>query len=352
MKRIQTNKGLKEPCRPADYFELAAGTSTGGIIGIMLFRLRMTAEDAIKMYDVISKQVFSPKIYGYEISNWVGNKLGSLINNSKTMVQSSRFDDTSLKLAIDNVVEKFGLDDNDKKLKGDAPLFHEKAGKMFLCTTAQNRAETVLMRSYELKEKEKTTFTSSKVNNAMNKHQSKITISLAARATSAAPTYFPEVKWPSKEDLDKDEEPLSFWDGGLLNNNPIDQLWYSRYDLVGSQDPAPAISCVISLGTGYSKADSPNNSWIRLAGVASSVMDFATNTNAKGKDFSRHMKHLNSRPEFKNTQYIRFNPNLGLNEIGLADYTKMEFLKTVTRTYLAEDGSKQFIEKAVKALAP
>ncbi|KPM44184.1 hypothetical protein AK830_g2320 [Neonectria ditissima] len=353
MKRIQKRKGLKEPCRPADYFELAAGTSTGGIIGIMLFRLHMTAEDTIKMYDVISKQVFSPKVYGYEISNFFGNKIGSLINNSKTIVQSSRFDDASLKLAIDNVVEKFGLDDNDKKLKGEAPLFHEKASKMFLCTTAQNKAETVLMRSYELKNKEKAiAFTSSKVNNVMQNYQSKITISLAARATSAAPTYFPEVEWPSKADRKADETPLIFWDGGLLNNNPIDQLWYSRYDLVASDEPAPPVSCVISLGTGFSRSGSPDNSWIRLAGVASSVMDFATNTNAKGKDFSRHMKHLNTRPEYEKTEYLRFNPDLGANAVGLADYTKMEFLKKITREDLARPGSQDYIERAVRALAP
>lgn len=130
MKRIQKRKNLDKLPRPADYFELAAGTSTGGIIGIMLFRLRMTTEDAITMYDTIAETVFSPKVYGYKISNWFGDRVGSWVNNSKTVFTGSRFDDVALKEAIDLVVEKYGLDENDRKLKGDAPLYHPDAGKM------------------------------------------------------------------------------------------------------------------------------------------------------------------------------------------------------------------------------
>ncbi|KAL7915191.1 calcium-independent phospholipase [Trichoderma velutinum] len=340
MKRVQQRKGLKEECRPADYFELAAGTSTGGIIGIMLFRLRMTASDAIDQYDIISKEVFSPKIYGWNLTRMMPNSVASWINNSKTLVQSSRFDDLSLKKAIDKVVAKYGLDEEDRRLKGDAPLLHPNAGRMFVCTTAQNRAETVLLRSY----KDNTIHVQSKVNDVMRDHSEKITISLATRATSAAPTYFPEVKWP------ENNPQLTFWDGGLLNNNPIDQLWYSRYELVQPQEPAPAVSCVISLGTGYVKPDSPSESWFQLVGVASSVMGFATNTNAKGKDFSRHMTALNNRSEHSQTRYIRLNPSLGKSEIGLADYTKMEELKQLATAYIEEEKNQLWINKAVAAV--
>ncbi|KAM0258804.1 hypothetical protein ACHAQJ_003646 [Trichoderma viride] len=340
MKRVQARKGLKDECRPADYFELGAGTSTGGIIGIMLFRLRMTASEAIDQYDIISKEVFSPKFYGWDMTRVLPNKFASWINNSKTLVQSSRFDDASLKKAIDQVVAKYGLDEEDRKLKGEAPLLHPKAGRMFVCTTAQNRAETVLLRSY----KDDTIHVKSKANDAMREHSDTITISLATRATSAAPTYFPEVKWPEHA------PKLTFWDGGLLNNNPIDQLWYSRYELVKPNDPAPPVSCVISLGTGYSTPDSPSESWFQLAGVASLVMGFATNTNAKGKDFSRHMTALNSRPEHAHTKYVRLNPHLGKSDIGLADYTKMGELKKLATAYIEDKGNQLWIDKAVLAV--
>lgn len=129
MGRVKIRGNLKQTPRPSDYFELAAGTSTGGIIGIMLFRLRMTTEDAIKQYDKISANVFSPKVYGWNIGRVLPVSVASFINNSKNLVQSSRFDDGDLKKAIGDVVAEFGLDENDRKLKGDAPLQHPDAGR-------------------------------------------------------------------------------------------------------------------------------------------------------------------------------------------------------------------------------
>lgn len=130
MKLVKERKGLAEVPRPADYFELAAGTSTGGIMGIMLFRLRMTAHDTILQYNRIAEEVFSPKIYGWGINKIFGDTVAGWINNSKTLVQNSRFDDVSMKAAIDRVVGEFGLDKNDKELKGKAPLQHPDSGRV------------------------------------------------------------------------------------------------------------------------------------------------------------------------------------------------------------------------------
>lgn len=185
----------------------------------------------------------------------------------------------------------------------------------------------------------------------MNEARDKVTISLAARATSAAPTFFPEVNFPnpkpnSKLSTSEQKKNLVFWDGGLLNNNPIDQLWYARYELVEHVDPAPPISCVVSLGTGFIAAESPSSAWFHLTGVVSSVMDFSTNTNAKAKDFTRHMNRLKFRPEHKKSQYVRLNPRLTTN-IGLADYTRMKELQALTMEYINAADSQEWIDKAV-----
>ncbi|KAI8650049.1 PNPLA domain-containing protein [Fusarium sp. Ph1] len=325
MDRVRRKKDLTEPCRPADYFELAAGTSTGGIIGIMLFRLRMTAEDAIKQYDVIASQVFSPKVYGWNIG-WMPTFLPSTINNSKTLVQSSRFDDASLKKAVDGVVEKFGLDENDRRLKGDAPLQHPGSARIFCCTTAQNRAETVLLRTY----KDNNIYCSSKTNDTMALHQDKVTISLATRATSAAPTYFPEVTFPEGTPKSKDNERLT----------------------VVFSTTTPLINCGTQDTSSLSPTShhQPSQSWFQLVGVAAEVMEFSTNTNAKAKDFTRHMTTLNLRGEHKNTKYVRLNPSLGKSEIGLADYTKMKELKAMAQKYLTDKRNQEWINKAVDAI--
>ena len=99
-------------------------------MGIMLFRLRMTTRETIEQYNKIAEQVFSPKVYGFNISRLVGNTVAGWINNSKTLVQNSRFDDASMKAAIDGVVAEFGLDEQDRKLKGNAPLHHPESGRV------------------------------------------------------------------------------------------------------------------------------------------------------------------------------------------------------------------------------
>ncbi|KAG0221097.1 hypothetical protein BGW41_007250, partial [Actinomortierella wolfii] len=63
MKRVQERMGLSTMPLPADYFELAAGTSAGGINAIMLFRLRMTVEQAKEQYLVLSKEMFRPTVH-------------------------------------------------------------------------------------------------------------------------------------------------------------------------------------------------------------------------------------------------------------------------------------------------
>lgn len=143
-----------------------------------------------------------------------------------------------------------------------------------------------------------------------------------------------------------------FWDGGLLNNNPIDQLWYARFDVVGPKEPEPPISCVISLGTGYKKPGNSSSSFLKLIGIASSVVALATNANAKDRDFSRHTKDLNGRPEHRNTKYIRFDPDLEKNNISLADYTKMDLLINLTKKFLHNEEEQEFLNMAVAAICP
>ncbi|KAF4455045.1 hypothetical protein FALBO_15716, partial [Fusarium albosuccineum] len=106
---------------------------------------------------------------------------------------------------------------------------------------------------------------------------------------------------------------------------------------------------IMLLGTGYTKPDSPSESWFQLVGVAAEVMEFSTNTNAKAKDFTRHMTTLNLRGEHKETKYVRLNPSLGKSQIGLADYDKMAELKKMARDYIKDERNQPWINKAVDA---
>ncbi|KAG0196012.1 hypothetical protein BGX28_000251, partial [Mortierella sp. GBA30] len=328
MHRVQKRMKLSKMPLPADYFELAAGTSAGGINAIMLFRLRMTAEQAEQQYRIISKAMFRPTVCGWHVPTW----MEGIVNTIKLVFLNTRFSSCRLEKAIGSVVEEYGLDATDRANKGKALLYHPDANKMM---------EMALFRSYV----KSTVYPLHSVNEILQSNQNMINISLAVKATSAAPTYFPQVIWNPVGD----REGLIFWDGGLLNNNPIDQLWYERHDVVAPNASELPISCVISLGTGHKKPGSPPSLWFKLIGIASSVMSFATNTNAKDKNFESHMLDLNGRPKHKDTKYIRFDPPLE-HDIGLIDYNKIDDLVKKTKEFLQTDEGRKKLEMAVDAI--
>ncbi|KAG0028320.1 hypothetical protein BGZ81_004843 [Podila clonocystis] len=339
MKRVQERMDLREMPLPFDYFELAAGTSAGGINAIMLFRLRMSTEQAKKQYKIIAKEMFRPTVGGRVVPTW----MEGIVNTFKLLFLNTRFGSSKLEKAVDSVVEEYGLDPTDKANKGKALLYHPGANKMFVCTSVQNKMETALLRSYM----KSTVLPLTGLSEIMQRNQNIISISLAVKATSAAPTYFPEVLWKPVGG----QGDLIFWDGGLLNNNPIDRLWCERHDVVAPDDSEPPISCVISLGTGHTKPGSKPSLWFRLIGIASSVVSFATTTNAKDKNFESHMLDLNGRPEHKKTKYIRFDPPLE-HEIGLTDYHMIDHLADLTTKYLQTEEGQRKLEAAVKAICP
>ena len=61
MMHLQRRCKLKEVPLPCEVFDLICGTSTGGIIALMLGRLRMSTEEAIDAYIDFSRTVFGKK---------------------------------------------------------------------------------------------------------------------------------------------------------------------------------------------------------------------------------------------------------------------------------------------------
>lgn len=52
---------IQEDLKPRDIFKFVAGTSTGGLIAIMLGKLGMTVDECIKTYHIISTTIFKKK---------------------------------------------------------------------------------------------------------------------------------------------------------------------------------------------------------------------------------------------------------------------------------------------------
>jgi patatin-like phospholipase/acyl hydrolase len=97
------------PPKPCDYFDLIGGTSTGGLIAIMLGRLKMDIEACIEAYLQISKGVFQPR----------KNKFDLIGRANDALKVRGRFDSEALKREIQRIVAQAG-EKEEAKLRVEA----------------------------------------------------------------------------------------------------------------------------------------------------------------------------------------------------------------------------------------
>ncbi|KIX92639.1 uncharacterized protein Z520_11668 [Fonsecaea multimorphosa CBS 102226] len=330
-----------EERKPVDYFDLAAGTSTGGLIALMLFRLEMNCTDVVTQYQKLAEQVFCPMLGSIRLNSLgaFGKWIGDIWLTLKAVAGRAQFSHKPLDKAIDTVVGTFPLDDDDRARKGDAVLVKPSKGLMFMCATLADLGESILLRNYD------PPFAPLPVSTgATDFNFNAVTIKEAARATSAAPTYL------NQESI----QGLDFWDGGLLNNNPIDQAWNNRYDLVMRDAPSPRIKCIVSLGTTHLEDDDKERLGSGIAKFFNTItktVAFATNTEAKHLDFERNMRQRNERDPTRKTYYYRFNASTGKHNINLDDYLKMPELVDYTNAYLERPEVDKWVSECAALLA-
>lgn len=211
-----------------------------------------------------------------------------------------------------------------------------------MCATLADKGESILLRNYD------PPFAPLPVSTgAADLDFNAITIKEAARATSAAPTYLKEVEIQN----------LAFWDGGLLNNNPINQVWDNRHDLVSRTDPCPRIKCIVSLGTAHPDFDLKQRRRSTVSGIkrffntVSKTVSFVTNTEAKHRDFDRNIRQHNRRDPDCATAYFRFDATTAKERIGLDDYLKMPKLVEYTNIYLQRPEVDAWVSECAALLA-
>lgn len=95
-----------DPVKPCELFDLIGGTSTGGLIAIMLGRLEMDVGECIEAYKHLSRDIF-------EKSSWFPVKDNLDIN--------AKFDSDALEKCITNIVKDHIPNGRDPK----AELFND-----------------------------------------------------------------------------------------------------------------------------------------------------------------------------------------------------------------------------------
>ena len=223
----------------------------------------------------------------------------------------AKFDHDVFVQQIKDVINTAGLDSNDR-LRNSNP----SACKTFVvAVNTLVLGRPILMRSYD---------------NPPSAEAFDCMIWEAARATSAAPTFF----------LPIDINGIKYSDGGVGFNNPtellveeVDRIW-----------PGRSIACLVSIGTGQhgpiQLEKEPKSlvwkvlSWLLPSltykiDVAKSCVRIAT---------SGHNKHLKlmHKPDIGSI-YFRFDVPQGMSNIGLHEWEKLDQMKALTKSYMENE---------------
>ncbi|CAG8393837.1 unnamed protein product [Penicillium salamii] len=283
MDRLNQKRPKGSPARkPCEVFDLIGGTSTGGLIAIMLGRLEMDVDECIAAYIKLMKEIFGkPSKRG----------LSKLFGKIKP-----QFDASKLEGAINEVTNSCGAKTTD--------LFNDEANRncrVFVCSITQETKDIVRLRSY-------------------GKNLGiPATICQAARATSAATTFFEPVSIGARR----------FADGGLGAKNPVDEVEGEASDIwcENTGDLKPLVKCFISIGTGNPGKKAMEDNLLKF--VSKTSPELATQTEQTEKRFiAKWRQHYDSK------RYFRFNVDQGLQGVGLAEYQEQGVIESATEGYL------------------
>jgi hypothetical protein len=144
------------------------------------------------------------------------------------------------------------------------------------------------------------------------------TIVDAARATSAAPTFFDPIELKGVG--------VTLRDGAFRANNPIQEL----ISEIESEFSDWQISCIVSIGTGVQADEKFEKS---LTSIAKRCSKIATDT----EEVHRQFKERECKPggRFRD-KYFRFNVSQGLQGIGLEEWKEMDSMWSKTYTYMVD----------------
>ncbi|KAG7289884.1 hypothetical protein NEMBOFW57_006261 [Staphylotrichum longicolle] len=288
------------PLRPCDYFDMIGGTSTGGLIAIMLGRLRMTIDECVNAYTSLFDKVFEKQSHRVNIE-------GKLYG---------RFDAVALEQAVKQILAARGLGE-DVLLKDS-----DSSCKVFVCATSKEISQTVCLTSYR----------SPRSDNSDLLNSTKIW--QACRATFAATAFFDPIAFGPF-----DEE---FVDGALSAFNPVYSLWNQAQDVWGDQLRG-SLQCIVSIGTGVPTFKPERGDVLR---IWRTLRELATETERTAERFRRDKSDLEAEG-----RYYRFNVDRGLEEIGLEESRKKKEIAAATQRYVESQAVFKQMNACANAIA-
>ncbi|KAG9494769.1 hypothetical protein J7337_013908 [Fusarium musae] len=305
MEQLQEVNKLDQVPKPCEWFDLIGGTSTGGIIAIMLGKLGMTVDECIRAYKKVAQQAFTPK----SRPGLPGSPSGA-------------FSAKQLEAAIKQTVKEYCIDPACVQQRKEKQATAETCPHGEMQFRGDSRTKTVVLAITKdnvntLPTLFKTYDTSAPLDGC--------TVWQVARATSAATTFFKPIQ------VGRDQ--INFIDAGFGYNNPCEVLIREAKDQFPGRDEMR----VLSIGTGLGDVVSIKDT---RASILRALKKMATTS-------KKVALRLDERYGETGT-YYRFNVERGLEDISLSDWKETSSISSHTHNYLNEN--KRVIDKFIQSL--
>jgi len=155
----------------------------------------------------------------------------------------------------------------------------------------------------------------------------------AARATSAAPTFFKRIEIGRRQ---------PFIDGGLGCNNPSRVVLDEAIALFGNRE----ISCLVSLGTGQAKIIK-----IERPGLFQRIVPTDVIKALSGIATDCESTHEDISSRFPDLSYFRLNVEQGMQQIQLSEWEKLGNVEAHTTLYMKKGEVVRKLALVVEAIA-
>ena len=160
------------------------------------------------------------------------------------------------------------------------------------------------------------------------------TIWQAARATSAAPLYFPPIRFGIP--------PANYVDGGLRYNNPVRALYDEAKRVWGKSKRE--VGCIISIGTGIKQLRDVGD---KGTAILQSLAEIAFDAQQVAQEFADEIEHR-IEDNVESLTYIRLDVDQGLQNMKMEEWKDFDMLTGATNDYLKSH--KGDIERCANAL--
>ncbi len=311
-KRIQKRKG--NDARLADFLDLVAGTSTGGILAIGMLLPGAGGRPKYKMQEVVDLYLDrGDEIFDVSLSQKIKSGAGIL---------DEKYSNNELKKAL-----------------------FDKFGEVWL----KDLLKPCLISAYDTERRETKFFNQ---HDAINESSRNFLVREVAQATAAAPTYFEAAKINSEMEV-----PYPLIDGGVFANNPSMCAYAEARGMKflekKIENPTAKDMLLISIGTGSVKKSYPYKKAknFGLAQWIKPLIDIMMSANSETVHYQlRMMFDAIVEQGEHNPDYIRIEPELlnASSEMDNAEKENMINLKVAGLNYVA-DNSK-LIDRIVECL--